>query len=171
MYCMPSTVCPQLKHDPQFYFSLGGKGSGLPFHNHLDAFQAAVVGRKRWLLVEPRQKPLLSTDDISNRPLPGMFLGRATLPKPTQAITSFARLHEGGSSNLTMGEARSTWLRDVLPALPADERPLECWQEEGDVMFVPATWEHMTVNEGDAVGLSWVAEAIPPAACSKRWCG
>jgi hypothetical protein len=45
-------------------------------------------------------------------------------------------------------------LLNVLPTLPADGQPLECIQEEGDLIFVPSGWWHLVYNinnqkEGD----------------------
>eukprot|EP01127_Copromyxa_protea_P005331 TRINITY_DN15276_c0_g1_i1.p1 TRINITY_DN15276_c0_g1~~TRINITY_DN15276_c0_g1_i1.p1 ORF type:complete len:521 (+),score=75.88 TRINITY_DN15276_c0_g1_i1:27-1565(+) len=46
------------------------------------------------------------------------------------------------------------WLLNVLPLLPANQLPIECIQEEGDLLFVPSGWWHLVYNvnsneEGD----------------------
>jgi hypothetical protein len=38
------------------------------------------------------------------------------------------------------------WARRVLPALPAELRPLQCTQAPGEALFVPAGWLHATLN-------------------------
>ncbi len=32
-------------------------------------------------------------------------------------------------------------------------RPLECVQEAGDVVFLPARWSHLTVNIGETIAI------------------
>jgi hypothetical protein len=46
------------------------------------------------------------------------------------------------------------WVREVLGNLPAGQRPLECMQSEGDLIYVPEGYWHATVNLGETVGVS-----------------
>jgi ribosomal protein L16 Arg81 hydroxylase len=39
-------------------------------------------------------------------------------------------------------------------------RPLECVQEAGDTMYLPAGWSHLTVNIGETIGIGGQA-ALP----------
>jgi len=45
------------------------------------------------------------------------------------------------------------WVYDVYPRLPPEERPLECTQEVGDLMYLPRGWKHLTMNLGDTIGV------------------
>jgi hypothetical protein len=45
----------------------------------------------------------------------------------------------------------ASFIRNVLPELAAEERPLRCVAEAGDVVFVPKGWPHLTMNLGDTV--------------------
>lgn len=44
------------------------------------------------------------------------------------------------------------WVRDVLPTLPQEQRPIEFIQESGDIVFLPSWWAHGTVSVGDTLG-------------------
>ena len=41
-----------------------------------------------------------------------------------------------------------------LPKLPEGERPLECTQRAGDLMFVPRAWGHGILNLEHSVGFA-----------------
>lgn len=47
----------------------------------------------------------------------------------------------------------STWLRSVLPTLPADRKPIGCLQSMGEVLYMPAGWVHGTMNVGETIGV------------------
>lgn len=42
--------------------------------------------------------------------------------------------------------AASKWLTDVLPLLPAKDKPLRCTQHPGEVMYIPEGMFHATYN-------------------------
>ena len=44
--------------------------------------------------------------------------------------------------------------KGVYPKLEDDEKPLECSQREGDLMYIPEGWWHGTINEGSPITLS-----------------
>jgi hypothetical protein len=44
------------------------------------------------------------------------------------------------------------WLQDYYPGLP--RAPLECIQEEGDVVFIPQGWAHAVLNLQNSVGVA-----------------
>ena len=52
----------------------------------------------------------------------------------------------------THGMSVETWLRKVFPALPAERRPLSCTVQPGELIYVPETWYHATMNMGESVG-------------------
>eukprot|EP00937_MAST-01D_sp_MAST-1D-sp2_P003305 g3305.t1 len=46
------------------------------------------------------------------------------------------------------------WVREVLPELPQGARPLTCVLEPGDLLHVPESWYHATLNLGESVGVA-----------------
>ena len=48
----------------------------------------------------------------------------------------------------------SRFVRDVLPRLSADERPIECVQLAGDVLYVPFLWGHAVLNIHETIGIA-----------------
>ena len=60
------------------------------------------------------------------------------------------------------------WIDQVLPTLAAEERPLECMQEAGELLYLPAHWPHLTLNIGDAVGLAEQRIAEPRITVTDR---
>ena len=55
------------------------------------------------------------------------------------------------------------WLRDQYPKLPDEEKPLECMQRAGDVLFVPNLFAHGTYTVQESVGVavefnSWLGD-------------
>ena len=52
-------------------------------------------------------------------------------------------------------EPHLQWLKDVYPAVKdGANRPLECIQHAGDVIYVPEGWYHATVNLGDTAAIA-----------------
>ena len=49
----------------------------------------------------------------------------------------------GGFRDDTCG---SEWKKNVLPGLEQNQKPMQCVQEAGEVMYVPHAWWHATVN-------------------------
>ena len=46
------------------------------------------------------------------------------------------------------------WVLDALPSLSVDQRPLQCVQGPGQIMYVPEGWYHAVVNIGDTVAIA-----------------
>lgn len=92
--------------------SIGGDGSGFPFHLHGEAWLELLTGAKRW--------SLYSIDAVGSPP--------------------------GGYS---AGRPHTHWLSTVLPSLPPSAHPIECTQQPGEVIYVPAGWFHATRNIGN----------------------
>ena len=46
-------------------FGLAGPGSGVPFHIHGAGYSETLIGRKRWLLYAPDQRPPFDPDELS----------------------------------------------------------------------------------------------------------
>ena len=109
------------------YFMLGWNNSGLSFHGHEEAFNALVLGKKKWMLVDPAKNP--NFPDLADK---------------------------------------MDWLQRVLPTLSANERPLECEQNPGDVIFVPENWGHAVWNDPDGTGrITAAVSALAPSGQSR----
>lgn len=44
------------------------------------------------------------------------------------------------------------WTENVLPTLSGDQLPQQCTQVGGEVMYLPAAWAHLTLNQGASIG-------------------
>jgi hypothetical protein len=69
------------------------------------------------------------------------------------------RWHLWGPGNATAAARNhplhdsKTWVKDVLPTLTSEQRPQMCTQVAGEVMYLPAAYAHLTINEGVAIGM------------------
>jgi hypothetical protein len=111
------------------YLMVGPNGTGLYFHTHGSALNAAIHGRRRWWVFSGSSKELVNGRNLD-------------LWKEVDS------LKDGGVK---------VWAENFYPVLPeAYKREiLECVQEKGDIMYVPAGAEHAVLNYGDAVAVSW----------------
>lgn len=80
--------------------TIGGAGTGIPFHTHGDSWLELIAGRKRWSLYS---------------------MAAAGTP-------------QGGYSKT---RSHASWLRDVYPGLRIEDRPLDCIQKPGEIVYVP----------------------------------
>jgi hypothetical protein len=103
------------------FFSVGREGSGAGFHAHEEAFCIVAKGSKRWFIqLEDNTK--------------------------TREYSSSRMLHDNTA------EARQRWLAEVFPGLPEDggiDKPLECMQEAGDILYIPPWAPHAVWNVGE----------------------
>lgn len=103
----------------------GPQRSGSSFHidpNCTHAWNAAIVGRKRWLFYPPGVTP------------PGVH------PSPDGDHVAMP---------ISLGEwLLNYWDKHMerYSSAPPRERPLECTVEAGDIIFVPHGWWHSVVN-------------------------
>ena len=107
-------------HSIQFY--LGGKGAGAQPHWHSTAWNWLAHGAKRWLLWPP-QRAMYSQRHVS------AALAGATASEGADFAADAAA--SGGADLSAYANATSA---------------LECKQRSGDVLVVPETWGHATVN-------------------------
>ncbi|KAK7474977.1 hypothetical protein BaRGS_00033788 [Batillaria attramentaria] len=49
------------------------------------------------------------------------------------------------------------WYEIIYPKLTREHRPLECVQEEGEIIYVPEGYYHAVMNIGDSIGFAVVA--------------
>ena len=54
----------------------------------------------------------------------------------------------------THGISVIDWVRRTLPKLDAARSPLSCVLEPGDLLYVPETWYHATLNLGESIGVA-----------------
>ncbi|OQV13413.1 putative JmjC domain-containing protein 8 [Hypsibius exemplaris] len=45
------------------------------------------------------------------------------------------------------------WFSRIYPLLSEDTRPLECMQGPGDIVYLPESWYHGTINLGDTIAI------------------
>ena len=49
---------------------------------------------------------------------------------------------------------QQSWVAEVLPRMGAEDRPMECVQEAGDVLVLPDAWGHLTYNVRSSIGIA-----------------
>lgn len=112
---------------------VGPKRSGSSFHidpNGTHAWNAPIVGRKRWIFYPPGVSP------------PGVF------PSPSGDDVIMP---------ISLGEWFLThWNDHVEQRSNPDprKRPLECTVEPGDILFVPHGWWHCVLNLDDGMSVA-----------------
>lgn len=114
--------------------SLGEGGAGLPFHNHGDAWLALVYGDKHWFLYPPGTGPVASPQDERD------------LSAPPPGLASSRH-----------------WAQTVYPTLSEQDKPIECTQQAGELLFVPRGWSHATLNIGESIAVGGQLEWGPIA--------
>lgn len=113
-----------LNHRVKFDFLL----TGLPFHNHGKTWLAVVHGTKLWF-----QYPLgfgQSTDLTPYRWFQEVFPTLQDYPLPPI---------QPGTFNSSLSSTKY--------------KPFTCVQYEGDIMFIPTQWLHMTLNIGETIAV------------------
>jgi len=114
---------------------VGPKRSGSSFHidpNATHAWNAPIIGRKRWIFYPPGINP------------PGVF------PSPSGDDVAMP---------ISLGEWFLTYWNDHVKERTnpnVSKRPLECTVHPGDILFVPHGWWHCVLNldDGLSVGLT-----------------
>jgi hypothetical protein len=150
------------------FLTLGGDESGVQFHRHNDGWNTLIAGRKRWFLYPPRVLPVpaFPAEDLPIRKF-GVYD-----PCCTSCIrrlqldlgSSYQRVNLMQTDNALVYviafnmfiSVPGDWLSDFYPGLMtlpegSPARPMECIQQEGELLYVPEGWYHATVNLGDTV--------------------
>ena len=106
---------------------LSPPGEGAGFHFHNDAMSILVHGRKRWFVYAP---------DVSSQVL---------IPEP-------------GSKDLPGQIPQKYFYEQVYPKVvdSKTQRPFECVQRPGEVLYVPHMWSHSTFSIGATISLSFL---------------
>ena len=58
------------------------------------------------------------------------------------------------------GAGHHSWLEEVLPTLEPEERPLQCVQTAGDVLYIPENYYHATYSLGETVSMAAQSKVI-----------
>jgi hypothetical protein len=118
-------------HRPDYrWFLIGPARSGTVFHidpNGTSAWNALIVGRKKWSLYPPDVVP------------PGVDMSK---------VDKSGYVQDGSIPSAIK------WHHLYYPKLAADKRPIEFTQEEGDLIYVPAGWWHQVLNLSDTVAVT-----------------
>ena len=131
-------------------FLIGGTGSGASFHGHGETWLALAHGRKRWFVYPPSESPaggfwpayaMVDWVDRVYSKLPERRSVR-TLNKKKKKFDKFEWISE--KSMLIENQMR---LEDIHP-----QKPFECIQMPGDIVYLPEFWSHGVLNIGDVVG-------------------
>lgn len=111
----------------------------MPFHNHGKTWLAIVHGAKLWFLYplgygfgkQSTETPLQwyqsIYSEISDKPLPPLYTPSKNTCLPHESDSCHHNSHYS--------------------------RPFTCLQNAGDILFVPAQWQHMTLNVGETIAV------------------
>ena len=128
-------------NETDLYLMLGGKGTGLGFHDHGSAWLAMLSGRKFWMVFPPKVFERMEAE-IRQFDLPRL---RGDYRSP--------RYDDPGRDRVTARRLR----RMLLSSFPDDDTPagfttkgFECVQDPGTIVYVPPGWWHAVVNLDDA---------------------
>lgn len=138
---------------PYRWFVLGPPRSGTGCHVDplsTSAWNALVLGRKRWALLPPETPPHLVKPPGIEREAATWF--RAVLPR--LRLLHRRKHGEGNLQDLTVPDAASDPVATSLPPLTQMDLDSftelhECIQHPGDVLYVPHGWHHAVLNGPD----------------------
>jgi hypothetical protein len=126
--------------------SIGGVGTGLPFHTHGQAWLRLVAGMKLWLLVPPGGSPLGGADQLNWNP----FVSTRRWLWETLCPLHSSSIH--GESPGIFGEAMEAECfagvecRARVGGCSTTSTPFIALQRAGDSIYLPAGWQHLTLN-------------------------
>lgn len=129
-------------HNAWHMLSLGASRQGLPFHSHGKTWLALMHGKKRWLVYPPGYSAPAELQRQYN-PLKSVYAWVAeTLP--LLAHLPVPPIEPADAADETM---------DKVVRHDEGYQPVQCLQEEGDIVYLPDGWAHMTINVGEAIGI------------------
>jgi len=112
--------------------------------------------------------PVLEDIEIGGRPMeaisPQFFLGPPTSGAPMHFHKDAVNVLAYGRKRWFLHPPRLAhyakrptveWMRDAVYQPGGALEPLECVQEAGDVLYVPNSWGHATLNIESAIGVSY----------------
>ena len=129
-----------LDHHPHLGLVLGGKGMGLPFHRHSEAWLELIAGRKAWTLAAPGVP-------LNHNPF--------DLYDHRQNLSYISTIPNGSDHR----QPRSQHQEERNPPTQGhNQREHEACsfiQEPGDIVYLPDGFRHATVNLADfTLGIS-----------------
>ncbi len=134
---------PRVKEGNAWHiFSLGASRTGLPFHTHGKTYLGLVHGMKRWFVYPPGTAAPESIMRDTN---------------PLQTVHYWLHhiypLFEEGSWSKPDIYTDYTTVERNDDITRRGYAPLECTQEAGDLLFLPAAYSHQTINIGESIGV------------------
>jgi len=127
----------ELEQQAWHVLNIGASKSGLPFHSRGRSYLGLVHGLKRWFVYPPGHSPPSSVARVSN-PLQSVF----------EWFTNVYPLFDSLDAKVPSVSARTP-----LTERGAGYRPLECVQQPGDIVYIPAGWAQQTLNVGETVAV------------------
>lgn len=133
---------------------IAGSGRGLLFHAHAAVANEALIGRKLWALYPPRNDATLPGTRL-DCPWPPW---NATNRHVEEALASFfyGAVPESQSVLRSCRDLRMTalqWIVYELPKLAWNQRPLLFLHHPGELLWVPESWQHATIQLDDSLYL------------------
>ena len=129
---------------PNFrWLVMGPARSGAPWHidpTCTSAWNALLVGRKRWAFYPPGTVPPGVSVDWGDDDATTEHGGKYGNMKGTSMATDGHMPDDVGTPTSLV------WYLEVYPTLSKEQRPIEIIQNPGDVIYVPHGWWHMVLN-------------------------
>jgi hypothetical protein len=131
---------------------VAGSGRGLLFHAHAAGYNEAVIGRKIWALYPPRND---ATGQVTRLDCPWPPWNK-TEGHVEEALSAFydgvapKSSREGMRSCRDLSMTALQWLVYEMPKLPLEQRPLLFLHEPGELLWLPESWQHLTVQLDDS---------------------
>ncbi len=122
-----------LSQRPHFRWIVIGcarSGSGWHMDPHkTSAWNALVKGTKRWAFYPMNMLPDLIKEEIEGEDVENLY-------------------------NLPLDEPLEWFTEDYYEICQAGQKPWECTQFEGDLLYVPSTWWHIVLNIEDTISIT-----------------
>lgn len=122
--------------------------SGLPFHAHGKTWITVIHGKKLWFFYPPGITPANPSSIKWMSMFPVYFWVKNILP----TLLSFPKLD---IINLPMTSDK----------ISKPYQPIVCLQKEGDLLYLPDGWNHLTINVGETIAFGGQSSYFP----SKRF--
>jgi hypothetical protein len=138
--------------------SIGPSMSGLPMHSHGETWIATLFGGKKWFLYPPGFDVPADMGRTCNalctvsRWVSDFYPRLQLLPDLMEWVGASSTSSSSSLSTIAELETRFEQVYALHDLNGQHFRPLECFQEAGDLMYLPDSWLHLTFNVGETVG-------------------